>query len=277
MHEIRATERAQPHNVKAPALEAVRLTKRYEATYAVQELSFTVDHGERVALVGPNGAGKSTLFQMIAGVLTPSSGQIKVFGHKPLGHICIAYVTQRNEVDYGFPVSVIDVVMMGRIGILGFFHNPGQHDREFVMACLETVGMADLAQRQISELSGGQQQRMFIARALAQEAELMLMDEPLSGLDVVSQEGILEILDEMRQRGVTVLVATHDLSLAAEHFDKVMLLNRNVIGFGSVPEVFTAENLSTAYGGHLQMVETGDGFVIVGDTHVNEPGGTAHA
>ena len=200
-----------------------------------------------------------------------------MFGHKPLGHICIAYVSQRNEVDYSFPASVFDVVMMGRIGILGLFHNPRQEDRDYVDACLETVGMSHLAHRQISELSGGQQQRMFIARALAQEAELMLMDEPLTGLDVVSQEGILEILDELAQLKVTVMVATHDLHLAAEYFDKVMLLNHKVIAYGPVAEVFTPKNLSEAYGSHLQMVETEDGLVLVGDTHVDGMGGHSHA
>ncbi|KAA3642952.1 MAG: metal ABC transporter ATP-binding protein [Chloroflexi bacterium] len=277
MVNIRGIERAQPHKAKAPALEAIQLTRRYEGDYALEDVSFQVDRGERVAVVGPNGAGKSTLFQIVAGVLASSSGEVKVFGHKPLGHICIAYVSQRNEVDYSFPASVFDVVMMGRIGILGFFHNPRQEDRDYVTACLETVGMADLAHRQISELSGGQQQRMFIARALAQEAELMLMDEPLTGLDVVSQEGILDIMDELRQREVTVLVATHDLNLAAENFDKVMLLNHKLIGYGPVHEVFTPENLSEAYGGHLQLVETDDGMVVVGDTHVDGPGGHSHA
>jgi manganese/iron transport system ATP-binding protein len=185
-----------------------------------------------LAVVGPNGAGKSTLFKLIAGVLPSSSGQVTVYGSQPGGHICIAYVPQRSQVDWSFPVSVADVVMMGRVGKLGLFRRPGRKDWDYVHESLAVVGMGDLAGRQIGELSGGQQQRVFIARALAQEAELMLMDEPLTGLDVPSQQDIFEVLAALRARGVTVMIATHDLNLAAERFDRVMLLNRRLLGLG---------------------------------------------
>jgi ABC-type Mn2+/Zn2+ transport system ATPase subunit len=199
-------------------------------------------------VVGPNGAGKSTLIKVIAGLIPPSSGEVTVFGGEPGRHICIAYVPQRNQVDWHFPVSVRDVVMMGRIGKLGLLRRAGREDWDAVNRALQVVKLAPLANRQISELSGGQQQRMFIARALAQEAELMLMDEPLTGLDIGSQNDILEIIDLLRGQGVTILVALHDLKVAAERFDAAMLLNHRLVGLGTPDEVFTTENLVTAYG-----------------------------
>jgi manganese/iron transport system ATP-binding protein len=254
------------HEVGAPILEAVGLSARYNGRLALEEISFDLATGERVAVVGPNGAGKSTLFKVIAGVLSPSAGEVKVAGHCPGSHICIAYLPQRSEVDWTFPVTVADVVMMGRAGRIGLLRRPGREDRDYVRQCLAVVRLADLAQRQISELSGGQQQRMFIARALAQEAALMLMDEPLTGLDVPAQEDIFRILDELRERGVTVMVATHDLNLAAERFDRVMLLHSRLLGFGQPAEVFTAKRLREAYGDHLRLVETGEGVMALSDT-----------
>jgi manganese/iron transport system ATP-binding protein len=251
--------RIAAHQAGAPALDVSGVTVRYDDTRALDDVSFQLARGERIAVVGPNGAGKSTLFQVIAGVLHPTKGDIKVYGHGPGGHICIAYVPQRSQVDWTFPVSVADVVMMGRIGKLGLFHWPKRYDWDYAHACLEIVGMADLADRQIGELSGGQQQRVFIARALAQEAELMLMDEPLTGLDVPSQEGIFSILEELRGREVTVMVATHDLNLAAERFDRLMLLNHRLLGFGQPGQVFTPERLMQAYGDHMHLIRTDDG------------------
>jgi manganese/iron transport system ATP-binding protein len=254
------------HQTQAPALEVLGVTVRYNGVRALDNISFQLTQGERIAVVGPNGAGKSTLFQVIAGVLNPTKGEVKIYGHRPGGHICIAYVPQRSQVDWTFPVNVADVVMMGRIGKLGLFRWPQRRDWDYVHQCLEIVGMADLAERQIGELSGGQQQRVFIARALAQEAELMLMDEPLTGLDVPSQEGIFDILQELRQRNVTVMVATHDLNLAAERFDRLMLLNHRLLGFGQPDQVFTPEQLMEAYGSQMRLIETKDGVIALNDT-----------
>lgn len=254
------------HQVGAPTLEVSGVTVRYNGHLALEGVSFQLTQGERVAVVGPNGAGKSTLFKVIAGVLHPTKGEVKVYGHTPGGHICIAYVPQRSQVDWTFPVNVADVVMMGRIGRLGLLHWPRPRDWATVHQYLQVVGMANMADRQIGELSGGQQQRVFIARALAQEAELMLMDEPLTGLDVTSQEDIFRILEELRQRGVTVMVATHDLNLAAERFDRLMLLNHRLVGLGLPEEVFTPERLVQAYGGHMRLIQTGDDLMVLGDT-----------
>jgi manganese/iron transport system ATP-binding protein len=259
-------KRQVAHDANAPILEASHVTVHYNGRAALEDLSFRLASGERIAVVGPNGAGKSTLFKVIAGVIDPTTGEVTVAGHCPGGHICIAYVPQRSQVDWTFPVTVADVVMMGRTGQVGLLRRPGRRDWEYVQQCLQVVDMVDLADRQIGELSGGQQQRMFVARALAQEAELMLMDEPLTGLDVPAQEHIFRIMDELRQRRVTVMMATHDLNLAAERFDRVMLLNGQLLGMGLPREVFTPERLQAAYGGHLRLVQTDDGVMVLSDT-----------
>jgi manganese/iron transport system ATP-binding protein len=258
------------HHPEAPILEVLGLNVRYNGRIALENITFELKEGARVAVVGPNGAGKSTLFKVIAGIMAPASGEVKVAGAGPGGHICIAYLPQRSQVDWSFPVSVADVVMMGRIGKLGPLRFPSVQDWKLVNQSLEVVGMGGLASRQIGELSGGQQQRMFIARALAQEAELMLMDEPFSGLDLTSQEGIIQILDELRQRGVTLLLAMHDLKMAGERFDRVMLLNRRLLGFGEPQQVFTAERLVSAYGAHLRLVDVGDQVLALSDTCCDE-------
>jgi manganese/iron transport system ATP-binding protein len=258
------------HHPDQPILSLKGVTLRYENHKALDDISFHLHPGERVAVVGPNGAGKSTLFKVIAGVLTPSEGDVRIAGERPGGHICIAYVPQRTQVDWNFPVNVSDVVMMGRIGQMGPFRWPRRRDRELVASALAEVGLSHLAHRQISELSGGQQQRMFIARALAQEAEIMLMDEPLNGLDVRSVEAIFEILDDLRQRRVTVLLATHDLDQAARRFDRVMLINRRLAGFGLPEQVLTTENLLAAYGGHLRLMQAEGKVYAIGDTCCDE-------
>ncbi len=179
------------HIQDQPILDVKELSVSFEGRSALEGLTFHLHAGERVAVVGPNGAGKSTLFKVIAGVIAPGQGEVKVYGTGPQGHVCIGYVPQRSQVDWSFPVTVADVVMMGRIARLGWLKWPKKEDWAQVHAALEIVGLAELSSRQISQLSGGQQQRMFIAQVLAQEAELILMDEPLSGLDVPSREGIL--------------------------------------------------------------------------------------
>lgn len=251
--EIERTEHAirrqyAPHHSDAPILKVSNLSVRYESGDALRDVSFELPRAVRLAILGPNGAGKSTLIKVIAGVLTPTQGSVQVYGEEPGGHICIAYVPQRSQVDWNFPVSVRDVVMMGRTGKLGLLRRPSRKDWQIVEQALELVNLTPLARRQIGELSGGQQQRMFIARALAQEAELVLMDEPLTGLDAGSQEDIFHILDTLQERRVTVLVALHDLKLAAERFDIVMLLNRHLVGLGTPHDVFIQANLENAYG-----------------------------
>lgn len=261
-----------PHQPDAPLLRAEGLAVRYESGIALEDVSFELQPGSRLAVVGPNGAGKSTLFKIIAGLLTPSQGRVFVYGHEPGGHICIAYVPQRSQVDWNFPVTVADVVMMGRIGKLGLFRNPGARDREMVSQALETVGITNLAKRQISQLSGGQQQRMFIARALAQEAELMLMDEPLTGLDAGSIEDIFNIFAVLKQRNVTVMVSLHNLRMAARRFDQVMLLNHRMIAMDNPEIALSQENLVQAYGGQLHLVPTMEGTLALGDTGCGDEG-----
>jgi len=254
------------HIPGSPILKVNELSVRYDHTPALRGITFELRRGERVAVIGPNGAGKSTLFKVIAGVLQPDSGSVQVAGQGPAGHICIAYVPQRSLVDWRFPVNVADVVMMGRIGKMGLFRWPKSRDWGIVQQALELVGLGQLSHRQISELSGGQQQRMFIARALAQEAELMLMDEPFTGLDIVSQNEILKIISELQKRNVTVLASTHDLQLAQDSFDRVLLLNRQMIGFGSPADVLAAPQLLEAYGGHLRIVNDSGATIALGDT-----------
>jgi manganese/iron transport system ATP-binding protein len=258
------------HHADMPILEASHVTLKYDGLTALEDITFHLHSSERVAVVGPNGAGKSTLFKIIAGIIKPSRGELNIYGYRPGEHLCIAYVPQRTQVDWNFPVTVADVVMMGRIGKLGILRWPGSRDWKQVRQALSDVGLEKLAGRQISELSGGQQQRMFIARALAQEAELLLMDEPLTGLDFASQEAIFTILDDLRQRNVTVMIATHDLDQAAARFDRVMLLNHRLVGFGQPAHVFTPDRLAEAYGGHLKIVQANGDLLALTDSCCDE-------
>ena len=249
------SRRHAPHHPDAPILALEDVSVRYEGSVGLDDLTFHLMEGERVAVVGPNGAGKSTLFKVIAGVIDPRQGVVEVFGHEPGGHVCISYVPQRSQVDWSFPVTVADVVMMGRISRIGPFRIPGSKDWQAVNDALELVGLSDMSQRQIGELSGGQQQRMFIARSLAQEAELMLLDEPLTGLDVPSRERVLEAMDMLHERNVTLMVSMHDLKHAAERYDRIMLLNKEMIAFGTREDVFRRDYLQEAYGGRLHFFE----------------------
>ena len=250
------------HETNQPILDVQNLHVRYNGHIALEEITFHLHEGERVAVVGPNGAGKSTLFKVVSGVISPTSGEVSIFGSKPRGHVCIAYIPQRSQVDWNFPLSVADVVMMGRSAKLGPLNWPRKKDWEFVHHALETVELDNLSTRQIGQLSGGQQQRMFIARALAQEAELMLMDEPLTGLDTPAQEGILSLLDRLKKENVTVMVATHDLEQAANYFDRIMLLNHKMIAFGESDQVLHTENLVKAYGGRLRSTDNGSVLTV---------------
>jgi ABC-type Mn2+/Zn2+ transport system ATPase subunit len=258
--------RRSPHQEDAPILRVQNLRLQYASGAALEDITFELRTGERLAVVGPNGAGKSTLFKIIAGLIKPHQGLVEVFGNDPEGHICIAYVPQRSQVDWNFPATVREVVMMGRVGKMGLFRWPRQHDRQTVQHALEIVRLDHLANRQIGELSGGQQQRMFIAQALAQEAELMLLDEPFTGLDVTSLDEIFQILDRLQEQRVTSMVALHDLELAAERFDRVMLLNHQMLGLGSPQEVFQTQNLLQAYGSKLRLLHTPEGLLALDDT-----------
>ena len=248
-----AMPRHPEHHTDYPILSISGLTVAYESGLALEDVSFTLNTGERMAVVGPNGAGKSTLFKVIAGLLKPEKGLVNIYGEAPNMHNCIAYLPQHAHVDWNFPVTVSDVVMMGRTQKIGFLRWATGRDRKVVANALDTVGLGDFSKRQISQLSGGQQQRMFIARALAQEADLMLLDEPVTGLDTPSQEELFTVLDSLRQQQVTVMIALHDLQLAATSFDRALLLNRRLIGIGAPAEVFTTEMLSQAYGDKSQV------------------------
>lgn len=250
------------HQVGSAVLEVTNLTVRYGDVIALEDVSFEVTLGEQLAVVGPNGSGKSTLLMAVAGLIPPARGRVQVFGSGPAGHCCIAYVPQRTQVDWTFPVSVADVVMMGRTRHVGWLSWPGRADREMVEQSLQTVGLAHLAERQIGELSGGQRQRAFIARALAQEARLMLLDEPLAGLDWPSQQEVLEVLGELRPRGVTVLFSTHNLNLASERFDRVLLLNRRLVAAGRPEEVLTSDRLYRAYGDQIHLTPLADKGIL---------------
>jgi len=241
------------HDIRRPVLEVRELSVDLGGIAALEDVSFTLDRGDGVAVVGPNGAGKSTLFRAIAGVLDRYRGRITVYGSDPGGHICIAYVPQASHVDWAFPVTVFDAVMMGRTRRIGWVRRPRRSDRALVYQCLEMVNMEDLAGRQIGELSGGQKQRAFIARALAQEAEIILMDEPLTGLDVKSSQDIFAILASLAARGVTLMVSTHDLEAAAARFPLLMLLNRRLLAFGGRAEVMTPNLLLATFGGRVRL------------------------
>ncbi len=257
---------ALPHDTSAPPIHIVGVNVSYNGTTALSDVDVEIPSRARVAVVGPNGAGKTTLLQVIAGTIEPSSGEVNVFGHGPRGHVCIAYVPQRSQVDWSFPVTVQDVVMMGRIRKLGFLQWPRRRDWEIVSAALNQVDMLSHLDSPIGELSGGQQQRVFLAQALAQEAEILLLDEPLTGLDLPSQETILNLLDELHGLGITLLVSTHDLNLAAERFDQILLLNRRLIAFGSPAQALNQASLLEAYSGHLHLVQGETGAIIVTDT-----------
>jgi ABC-type Mn2+/Zn2+ transport system ATPase subunit len=230
----------------------------YGEKIVLHDLDFQIPHGARVAVVGPNGAGKSTLFKALVGLLPVHKGSILIHGESLRTHKdCVAYVPQREDVDWRFPVTVHDVVMMGRYGQMGWLGHASKRDREIVNKSLEQMGIAGLADKSIGQLSGGQQQRAFLARALAQEPHILLMDEPFTGVDITTQDATFNLLDHLREREVTTLISTHDLNLAASRFDLVLLLNHRVIAYGEPKTVFQQENLQSAFGNSLLVMENG--------------------
>jgi ABC-type Mn2+/Zn2+ transport system ATPase subunit len=224
----------------------------YNGESVLNKISFSVPEGQSLAVVGPNGAGKSTLFKVLVGLLPIRAGSVQVHG-KPLGfHIdCIAYVPQRDAIDWKFPVTVLDVVVMGRFGKLKWLQKPGKEDYAVALHSLDQMGIGNLANHSIADLSGGQQQRVFLARALAQDPHILLLDEPFTGVDASTQETTMDLLDELHKQGVTAMVSTHDLNMAATRFSQVLLINRNIIAYGTPEEVFTPENLHIAFGGQV--------------------------
>ena len=237
------------------ALETHDLSVAYHKKPVLYGVDLAIPKGQLVGIVGPNGAGKSTLIKAVMGLLPLRSGWVEVFG-QPFGKTKtqVGYVPQRESVDWDFPVNVMDVVMMGRYGKLGLFRRPKKEDREVARQCLDKVKMLPFANRQISNLSGGQQQRVFLARALAQESDLYLMDEPFDGVDAATESAIIELLKELKNRGKTILVVHHDLTTAREYFDSLVLLNMRVVAFGPTEEVFTVDQLQKTYGGRLTLL-----------------------
>jgi len=231
------------------ALEADALTVNYGKVPILWDISFQIPQGHLVGILGPNGAGKSTLLKAALGIVKPLSGKISFFGG-PLASSRgkIAYVPQRESIDWDFPITAKEVVLMGRYGRLGLFGKLRRADREAASAALELVGMSAYADRQISQLSGGQQQRLFIARALVQEADLFLLDEPFAGVDLATEKAIMELLQRQKQLGKTIFIIHHDLPTVEEYFDWVVLLNTRLVGCGPVKEVFHRDNLMKTFG-----------------------------
>jgi len=227
-----------------------------------------------LGVVGPNGSGKSTLLKAVLGLVSSGRGEVRILGRKVDRRTrkLVGYVPQREEVDWHFPVSAFDVVMMGRVPSMKFLRGPSASDREIVWKALETAGMAAFAEKRIGEFSGGQQQRVFLARALAQEAEVLLLDEPVSGVDAPSQHEIFDLLHGLQERGKTVVVTTHDLSCVAERFDLAVLLNRRVVAVGPPGEVFTPELLNETYESHLMILRVDDRTVAIEDGHADHRG-----
>lgn len=234
-----------------PALVLDNVSSRYAGSsrWAVEDVTVRIQPGEKVALVGPNGAGKSTLIKLAAGLEILQQGTITIYGN-PAGECKhrVALVPQRTEVDWRFPVTVRQVVMMGRYVHLGWFKRPSAEDREVVEQTLGTMEISELADTQVGELSGGQQQRVMLARTLAHDADLLLLDEPLNHVDVATQELIFHVLEDLCSRGKTVVVSTHDLGILKVHFSRALFLDRRIIADGPVAEVLTAQTIARAYG-----------------------------
>lgn len=241
-----------------PAVTIRNLSVAYGDRLVLDKVALDVQRGALTAMVGPNGAGKTTLIQTILGLVRPIEGEVHILGEPARdGRRQIAYVPQRGSVDWDFPASVLDVVLMGTFGALGWFRRPRAQERERARQALDQVGMADLARRQIGQLSGGQQQRVFLARALVQQAPIYLMDEPFQGVDARTEQAIVSVMRMLRDRGDTLIVVHHALQTVPTYFDRVVLLNVRKIADGPVHEVFHEENLRKCYGGNLPYLGGG--------------------
>ncbi len=253
------------HPPDTPAVEVRELRISRNGQPVLENVNFSLGRGEALAIAGPNGAGKTTLLAAIAGLVRPSSGVVRIFGHPPGRHLCLGYLPQRSQAEWNFPATVLDVVLMGRVGRAGLLRRFTLEDRRKAQEALHQVGLESLASRRIRELSGGEQQRMLIARALAQEAQILLLDEPLAGLDVPAQEGLLGLLKELAGQGLTILVALHELDLVARYFSRVLLLRTRPVALGDPAKVLTAETLHVAYGAALHLLPTRTGLLALGE------------
>jgi manganese/zinc/iron transport system ATP- binding protein len=253
-----AEPRDSPPDSGPPPVEIRDLTVAYHERPVLWDVDLTIRPGKLTAIVGPNGAGKSTLIKASLGLVPAAAGWVKIFG-QPFAEQrqLVAYVPQRGSVDWDFPTDALDVVTMGQYGRLGWFRRPDKRAKDIALDKLRQVGMADFAGRQISELSGGQQQRVFLARALAQEAELYFMDEPFAGVDATTERAIVGLLQDLRGQGKTVVAVHHDLNTVDDYFDDVALLNVRLVAAGPVPEVFTHDNLHATYGGRIAFLADG--------------------
>ncbi|MCY4419298.1 MAG: metal ABC transporter ATP-binding protein [Cytophagales bacterium] len=230
------------------------LSVLYDRNPVLWDIDFSLPQGELIGIIGPNGAGKSTLLKSLMGLVKGHSGELKILGH-PLESVRnrLSYLPQRESVDWDFPISVWDVVMMGRYGKMGLLKRPKKVDRDKVEKYLGLVGLSDYSDRQIGRLSGGQQQRVFLARSLVQEADLYFMDEPFSGIDAQTERLIFEILKKLRSEGKTVVIVFHNLQTVSQHFPWIVLLNKRLIAYGRTEDVFTEANLRETYGGELSI------------------------
>lgn len=253
------------------------VTAGYGDRLALEHVSLAIEAGTLLAVVGPNGAGKSTLLKIMAGLLKPWAGRVEVFGHAPgMQARRVAYVPQAETVDWQFPVTVADVVMMGRYPGLGPLRRPGPDDRRAVAKALDTVSMREHAGTQIGQLSGGQRRRVFLARALAAEPNLFLLDEPVTGVDITTQEDLMDILEAETRRGKTVVATTHDLACAAHRFQRVAAINRTVIAHGPSTLVLDPAVLAQTYGGHVLIVDGQTAILDDAHHHDEAPGGERH-
>ncbi len=239
----------------SPAISVKGLSVSYERKLVLSNIYLEIEHGFLYGIIGPNGAGKSTLFKALLGLLDPNAGEILVEGQSiKANRKRVVYVPQKSDVDWSFPATVLDVVLMGRYPHKKLFQRLDKEDKQMAMAALEEMGIADLSKRQIGELSGGQQQRVFLSRALCQQADIFFLDEPFVGVDMTTEEKIIQLLKKLASEGKTLLVVHHDLSTVREYFDKVILLNQRLIASGDTEETFTDERIAQTYGGQLPIL-----------------------
>jgi manganese/zinc/iron transport system ATP- binding protein len=246
-----STEPANP-----PILDVHDVTVAYHQRPVLWDVDLTIDQPQLVGIIGPNGAGKSTFIKAILGLLPLAGGRVEIFGRPPQSERRrIGYVPQRESVDWDFPVSVLDVVLMGTYGRLGWFRRPGAAEIAWARECLAEVGLSEFADRQIGQLSGGQQQRTFLARALAQRADVYFMDEPMAGVDAATERVVFALLRRLREEGKAVFVVHHDLRTVPQYFEYVVMLNMRLTAAGPIAETFTPANLNKTYGGRLALLD----------------------